>query len=247
MKTSLINKYAMLALLSTSFIALNNCGNQSDSTKDQAYSAEQNGPASDFALLGHPPAGYPVVAGTVLPINGVETNCNDGVDNEGDGLTDCMDSDCAIHPECSEFGPPLEEVVNSRALTIYPNGVLVPEDLAILNARAADADDPHGWQRDGFFATSIKDCWVAPIYQDPYYNVQLGAPLVAGPYGAIGPQLPGFPADPRVVGPRAGLIDECEAGTDIFTYHMDDDNGFGAGASGDYGDEEGGNGDDTEE
>ncbi len=30
----------------------------------------------------------------------VETNCNDGLDEDMDGMTDCLDSDCAADPEC---------------------------------------------------------------------------------------------------------------------------------------------------
>lgn len=31
-----------------------------------------------------------------------ETRCGDGVDNDGDGLIDCEDGDCATTPECPE-------------------------------------------------------------------------------------------------------------------------------------------------
>jgi hypothetical protein len=236
MKTSIMSKYAMLALFSASFIALNNCGNQSNSTEDASYKPVENGSASDLAILGAP--GYPVFTGGYLPILSVETACGNGVDDDGDGLTDCGDNDCHIHPECSEFGPPLEEIDNSRALTIYPNGILVPEDVAFLKTRAYDQDDQHGWNRTAFFATSIKDCWIDPLMQDPYNFVALGEPLVAGPQGPIGPQL--LPPVAPVIGPRRGLINECEEGTDLFEFHFDDDNGDGAGAGGDFSDDEGG-------
>lgn len=35
-----------------------------------------------------------------------ETICDDGIDNDGDGLTDCADSDCADHPACQPDGEP---------------------------------------------------------------------------------------------------------------------------------------------
>lgn len=237
MKTGIMTKYAMLALFSTSFIALNNCGNQSNSSEDQAYKTEENGSASDLAILASPPAGYPVYKGVVLPIDNVETMCVDGTDDDGDGLVDCADNDCHIHPECSQFGPPLEELENSRSLTVYPNGILVPEDVVFEKTRGADDDDQHRWNRSNFFPASITDCWIRPLEQDPYDFIQLGHPLVAGPAGPIGPQ---FGAVPGIVGPRRGLINECEEGTDIFEYHMDDDNGDGAGAGGDFSDDEGG-------
>lgn len=33
--------------------------------------------------------------------NPTETNCTDGIDNDGDGDTDCADSDCATHSSCT--------------------------------------------------------------------------------------------------------------------------------------------------
>lgn len=237
MKRSIMTKYAMLVLFSASFIALNNCGNQSNSSEDQAYKAEQNGSASDLAIIASPPAGYPAYTGAVLPAESVETSCGDGVDNEGDGLTDCEDNDCAIHPECSQFGPPLEELDNGRALTVYPNGILVPEDVVFLKERGADDDDQHRWNRTNFFPSAFKDCWIRPLEQDPYDFIPLGDPLVAGPAGPIGPQ---YGAVPAIVGPRRGFINECEEGTGLFEAHMDDDNGDGAGAGGDFSDDEGG-------
>lgn len=242
----LVTKYAMLALLTTSFIALNNCGKHSESVSEPEYSVKENGPASDYAaLLGAPLAGYPpFVLNPIeeLPLFPVEVDCNNGVDDDGDGLEDCYDNDCHVHPECSEWGPPLEEIENSRAVTVYPNGLIVPEDVAFLKARGADDDDAHGWLRSQFFATGQKDCWIVPREMDPYWNIPLGEALVAGPYGPIGPQL--FPATAvAYFGPRSGLINECEDGADLMFHHVDDDNGPGAGAGGDFDDDEGGEGD----
>lgn len=237
---SIVTKYAMLALFATSFIALNNCGNRSS---EEVISEEQNGPASDFAILGGPPIGYPgFIEAPIVP---VEIDCNDGTDNDGDGLPDCMDNDCHVHPECSEWGPPLEEIINERSLTVFPNGLISPEDVAILKARGADDDDAHGWLRNQFFAKHQKDCWIDIRYQDPYSFVPLSEPLVAGPDGPIGPQL--FPdiAGP-FTGPRMGHFDECEFGTDLLFHHTDDDNGAGAGAAGDTDDDDGGDEDDGE-
>lgn len=231
-----ITKYAMLALFTTSFIALNNCGNRSESTSEQQpINQEQNGPASDFAILGtsivgYPPlTGYPALFGPFLP---VEIDCNDGSDDDGDGLTDCMDNDCHVHPECSEWGPPLEELVNSRALTVYPNGIIVPEDVVFRNERGNDDDDADGWINNNFFDFDPSDCWINPLAQDPYYHIPLGEALVAGPNGPIGPQL--FPSYAvAYFGPRAGLIEECEFGTDLMFRNFDDDNGSASDFGGD--------------
>jgi hypothetical protein len=231
MKTGIFSKYATLAALSASVIALNNCGHRTDSTSDQSYTAKENGSASDLAILSIPPNGYPVAGGVYAPSAPIETNCNDGVDNDGDGLVDCMDTDCQIHPECSEFGPPISDIINSRATTIYPNGILIPEDVAFLKVRGVRADDSHHWQRTEFFPSYAKDCWVRPLVQDPYYNIDLNTAAVAGHLGAVGPG--GAYRGLNAFGPRAGLINECEPGTDLFEYFMDNDDGPGDGGSGD--------------
>jgi hypothetical protein len=271
----IVTKYAMLALITTSFVALNNCGNQSNGQDELSVNQEENGPASDFAILGGPPIGYPPPIVGVPPFP-VEINCNDGADNNGNGLVDCMDPDCHVHPECAEWGPPLEELINERSLTVYPNGIIVPEDVVFLKARGADDDDAHGWRRNQFFASHQKDCWIDPKYMDPYYHIPLGEPLVTGPDGPIGPQLfpspaypyygplaplapplaagpgtppiappPFFPAPFAFFGPKAGLINECERGTGLMDHHMDDDNNAGAGAAGDRDDDDGGIRDDN--
>lgn len=222
MKITMISKYAMLALLGTSFIVLNNCGSKEASTGETqaTFNPEQNGSASDLAILGQPPFGYRVAPGIVAPLFNIETECYDGVDNDGDGLVDCMDNDCAIWPECSEFGPPLPDIRNSRALTIYPNGFLVPEDVAFLSTRSARADNPFGLNH--FFPSHGKDCWVSPALHDPYYNIPLGEPLVVGPDGPIGPVL--NPENTAVFfGPRAGLINECGWGEELIFRSFDDD------------------------
>ncbi|MCH8028832.1 MAG: hypothetical protein IH874_02740 [Candidatus Dadabacteria bacterium] len=42
----------------------------------------------------------------------VETDCADGADNDGDGLTDCADPDCAADPACVETGECDDDVDN---------------------------------------------------------------------------------------------------------------------------------------
>ncbi|HXW53700.1 MAG TPA: hypothetical protein VEL47_06315 [Myxococcota bacterium] len=235
----IVTKYAMLAFLAASFIALNNCGNQSGTTSEPGNGTEQNGPASDLAIYGaSAPLGYQGVVAypgipEPLPVFPVETNCSNGVDDDGDGLKDCMDDDCQVWPRCSQFGPPLEELYDSRALTVYPNGIIVPEDVVFLKARGVDDDDGFGWLRTNFFPTTTTDCWVDPRRSNPYFNIPLGEALINGPDGAIGPQL--FP-DQAVAfwGPRAGLIDLCGFSTELLFHPMDDDNGGGGGRGNDH-------------
>src|ERR1700688_2871062 len=104
MRTSIMGRYATLALFSISFIALSNCGSQQDSSGDEAYDAQPNGSASDYVIIGMPPAGYPVAPGVPVPAHSIETGYSDGVDNDGNGLVDCMDPACQYRAECSEWG-----------------------------------------------------------------------------------------------------------------------------------------------
>lgn len=221
MKTNTLTKYAMLALMSTSFIALNNCGDRQDSTSESEFTPgnEEN---ADYVL--GPPFGYPVIAPS-LPrlVETIERACHNGVDDDGNGLTDCMDPNCAIHPECSEWGPPLDKFKNSRALTVFPNGLLVPEDIVILKARGRFAHEDPSMLTDIFFPGRTTDCWVLPQVQDPYYNIPLGEPLIAGFNGPIGPQLNPAAGAAAIFGPRAGLINECRWGQDFLFWHAQDD------------------------
>ncbi|MCA9667598.1 MAG: hypothetical protein KC503_18485 [Myxococcales bacterium] len=51
-------------------------------------------------------------AATPAYAGGKETNCTDGVDNDGDSVYDCGDSDCKDHPACKPDGGP--ENTNKR-------------------------------------------------------------------------------------------------------------------------------------
>lgn len=222
MKTNTITKYSLLVLLSTSFIALNNCGNQEVSTSEQDFTPA-NGENADYLIVSGPPAGYPVEAPLPVPAESIEFACHNGVDDDGNGLVDCQDPNCAIHPECSEWGPPLDKFKNSRALTVYPNGFLVPEDIVILKARGRFSHQDPSMLTDHFFPGRTTDCWVLPQVQDPYYNIPLGEPLIAGFNGPIGPQMLEAAGAAAVFGPRAGLINECRWGQDFLFWHAQDD------------------------
>ncbi|MEM7245381.1 MAG: hypothetical protein AAF533_08555 [Acidobacteriota bacterium] len=52
------------------------------------------------------PAGWRPIPGLVACGAGqaaVEASCDDGIDDDGDGLTDCSDPDCEEEPECSDL------------------------------------------------------------------------------------------------------------------------------------------------
>lgn len=211
----------MLVLLSASFIALNNCGNRENLTTDKEFSPanEEN---ADYLILSGPPGGYPVVAPVAVPVETIEFACHNGVDDDGNGLTDCADPNCAIHPECAEWGPPLDKLKNSRALTVYPNGFLVPEDVVILKSRGRFSSQDPRMLTDIFFPGRVTDCWVYPQWQDPYFNIPLGDPLIAGFNGPIGPGISPEAEATAVFGPRAGLINECRFGDDFLFWNNDD-------------------------
>lgn len=224
----IISKSATLASFLASLVAINNCSKQSEPSFSEVTTQAVDETAADYAILGGAPLIYPNLVSAVPSIT-IEVNCNDGVDNDGNGFTDCYDTNCHVHPECAEFGPPLEEVINDRALTVYPNGLVVPEDIAILKERAVDDDDTYGYIRTKFFQNKPHDCWIDPLLMDPYYFVPMGEALVAGPDGPIGPQL--FPNQATAYfGPRAGLINECEWGSELWEWKYDDDNDYAAGA-----------------
>lgn len=220
MKRNKLTEIALLLLAGASFIGLANCG-ESINLTDKEF---QLSDSSDLSIAPGPLSAYSQLTayGSFIPYLYIETNCDNGHDDNGNGLVDCEDPDCHIHPECSEFGPPLGELYNTRAITIYPNGVLVPEDLVIAVGRGNDDDDLYNWQRNKFFQTTTYDCVVDPYVQDPYYNIPLGEGLVDGPYGPVGPLL-----DPAAVtgffGPRAGGITECGPSYSVFGRFYDDD------------------------
>jgi RHS repeat-associated protein len=55
--------------------------------------------------------GGPKPSSTGKPTLGTETVCNDGVDNDGDGHTDCDDLDCRIAGGTCDLAPPLQRSV----------------------------------------------------------------------------------------------------------------------------------------
>ena len=46
------------------------------------------------------------------PLPPTETSCTDGIDNDGDGLTDCSDPDCSAAASCQAPPPPVNTVTN---------------------------------------------------------------------------------------------------------------------------------------
>ena len=64
-----------------------------------------------------------------------ETDCSDGIDNDGDGLVDCEDPDCFIDSSC----PRLTAMLKCKPET-GPNGI-IPFHLLLVNNSEADAID----------------------------------------------------------------------------------------------------------
>ncbi len=80
------------------------------------------------------PTFTPTVTPTVTPTatglpphedTGGASACSDGIDNDGDGLTDCADPDCANTPPCAPAAPALSpRLVVVLALTLSVVGML---------------------------------------------------------------------------------------------------------------------------
>ena len=56
-----------------------------------------------------------------------ESNCTDGVDEDGDGVTDCADSDCASNAACAPPPPPAAEPPPPAAEPVAPPPPAEPE------------------------------------------------------------------------------------------------------------------------
>jgi len=81
--------------------------------------------------------GNELVAFSFTVATAPETNCSDGIDNDGDGLVDCNDQDCQLDPVCQ---------------------------LPTFETDCADGVDNDG---DGFIDCADSDCDADPICQPP--------------------------------------------------------------------------------
>jgi hypothetical protein len=92
-----------------------------DSCSDDACAAHSAGPAKEVVSTVLLPGqtvfvsidGYKGTCGSfnlLLSLAPVETDCADAEDNDGDGLTDCFDSDCVWADECAEKCTPNEPI-----------------------------------------------------------------------------------------------------------------------------------------
>ena len=63
-----------------------------------------------------------------------ETSCNDGIDNDGDGFTDCEDPDCATTGACPRLDLELRSIDEAG-----PNSI-IPVHLTFVNNSQVDAD-----------------------------------------------------------------------------------------------------------
>ncbi len=103
----------LIALSTTAFLA---CGPPSSSGSRSGGggggSDAGNGSALDASLPGRDASN-----------NGVEEICNDGIDNDSDGRTDCEDTECANLFACRDAGaqpvdPAIEQACNQLAATV---------------------------------------------------------------------------------------------------------------------------------
>ena len=73
--------------------------------------------------------------GCFLSLPPFETNCSDGIDNDGDGLIDCEDPDCANESTC----PFITGTIEGNPTT-GPNGI-TPIHITLVNESSSNADD----------------------------------------------------------------------------------------------------------
>ena len=73
--------------------------------------------------------------GCFLSLPPFETNCSDGIDNDGDGLIDCADPDCANEATC----PFITGTIAGNPTT-GPNGI-TPIHITLVNSSNSDAQD----------------------------------------------------------------------------------------------------------
>jgi hypothetical protein len=72
-------------------------------------------------------------------------NCADGIDNDRDGFTDCMDPDCAGDPACAPMCPE-RDIAGAVGLAVARgNTVGQGDDLAPTCAMSASPDVAHAW------------------------------------------------------------------------------------------------------
>ena len=90
----------------------------------------------------------------------IETNCTDRIDNDGDGLADCGDSDCASRPECKPDGGP--ENTDERCSDFVDND----------NDGRVDCDDS---DCQGGVVTVCKGSWKGPLTDSGHRKPKGGA------------------------------------------------------------------------
>ncbi len=103
-----------------------------------------------------------------------ETDCSDGLDDDGDGLVDCDDADCALAPECLPSG------------TCEPGGTLsCGDEITGINAGGGTTRDIDRWCGDpaaGHDGTEVAWRFVS----DETTNVTLTLSELAGDLDVIG-------------------------------------------------------------
>ncbi len=88
------------------------------------------------------------VGNYVLNIGPADTevgNCADGIDNDRDGATDCMDPDCAGDPACVRMCPERDIASDVGVAVARGNTFGQGDDLTPSCTRSAAPDVAHGW------------------------------------------------------------------------------------------------------
>lgn len=166
--------------------------------------------------------------------------CSDDGDNDSDGLFDCEDPDCSLHPECAPNAPPTAPVVE-----VTPANPTTTDGLACtMTTPAEDPDgDPitytFGWQVDGVDAeiedaeqsavpaerTTREETWtcVANAHDGVEYGPGGTASVVIANTPPTAPEVSIHPGSPQLHDDLSCVVetDSFDADGDFVDYAME--------------------------
>ncbi len=162
---------------------------QLDPTK---INATDNNDAANWCLPTNKYNAYDMgTPGAVNPSCTRETNCNDGVDNDGNGFTDCADFACALSPHCTSEAAPTPGSLIVTEFIAHP-GVGTPnyqyEWFEVKNVTAAAVE-----------LNGLTICDDTPTRYCFFVHFGVSTPLPAGGYAL-------FVSDPSLWTAYTGII-----------------------------------------
>jgi hypothetical protein len=145
-----------------------------------------------------------------------ETICDDGNDNDGDGLSDCEDSDCASGPECGGSNS-YNGVPYSPTYTLF-------FDVSESTGCPEDCDDGEDNDIDGSLDCLDTDCWEEPLCCDIDGDGAFAEDCAGDDCDDSDASVyPNAPEDGGAGGAGDGKDNDCDGTTDEGTTDYDDD------------------------